>query len=119
MRFLCDVHISIQLVKFLSQHGFEAIHVNGLPNKWNTTDSEICKLADANDYVVISKDQDFRNSHFISGTPKKLIRITLGNISNKELITIFENHLTILLKAMNSDKFYIEIGKEFIEQNKN
>jgi predicted nuclease of predicted toxin-antitoxin system len=46
MNFLCDVHIPIALVKFLSDHGCEASHVNSLPKKWNSTDSEICQFAD-------------------------------------------------------------------------
>jgi predicted nuclease of predicted toxin-antitoxin system len=117
MNFLCDVHIPIALVKFLSDHGCEASHVNSLPKKWNSTDSEICQFADENNLVVITKDQDFKNTHFVKGTPAKLIRITLGNISNKELISIFKKHLPELLAHLQAPKCYIEIGKEFIEQN--
>ncbi|WP_409049702.1 DUF5615 family PIN-like protein [Runella sp. MFBS21] len=33
--------------------------------------------------MVVTKDEDFRNSFFLQHTPRKLIRIILGNISNQ------------------------------------
>jgi len=44
-----------------------------------------CKFAGANDMVVITKDDDFKTSHIIQGTPKKLKLVALGNISNADL----------------------------------
>ncbi|TAE82614.1 MAG: hypothetical protein EAY81_09050 [Bacteroidetes bacterium] len=117
MKFLCDVHIPIALVKFLALQGYETLHVNSMPNKWNISDTDICNYTDANDFIVTTKDQDFKNTHFILGTPKKLIRITLGNISTTELIAIFQRHLPQFFIHSNGAKCYIEIGKEFIEQN--
>jgi predicted nuclease of predicted toxin-antitoxin system len=57
MNFLVDVHLPITLSKFLSnQEGCTATHVNQILQKWNTTDAEICKYADENNMVVITKD---------------------------------------------------------------
>jgi predicted nuclease of predicted toxin-antitoxin system len=117
MKFLCDVHIPFALVKFLSEQGFETMHVNSMPKKWHTSDSEICPFADSHNFIVITKDHDFKNTHFITGSPKKLIRIALGNISNKELIAVFNNHFKELVNHLQLPKCYIEIGKDFIEQN--
>jgi predicted nuclease of predicted toxin-antitoxin system len=75
MNFVCDVHIPLKLVTLLKNSGFTAIHVNQLPNKWNTSDTEICKFADQGNYIVITKDADFRNSFFVNKTPKKLINL--------------------------------------------
>ena len=111
MNFLIDVHLSISLSKFLSkQHGCKAIHVNQILEKWYTSDSSICKYADENDFVVITKDHDFKNSHFINKTPKKVIRITLGNISNNDLILIFEKNLSAIINMSNKKSFYLEIN---------
>jgi predicted nuclease of predicted toxin-antitoxin system len=52
MRYLCDVHISYKVCKFLEQYGHQAIHVNSILNKWFTEDSAICEYADQNDYIV-------------------------------------------------------------------
>lgn len=76
MKFLIDVHLPISLSKFLDkQIGCNAVHVNQILQKWHTTDSEISKYADENEMVVITKDSDFKDSHFINSTPKKLIKI--------------------------------------------
>lgn len=117
MKFLCDVHKPLALVKYLSAQGFETMHVNSMPQKWHTSDSEICLFADTNNFIVITKDSDFKNTHFITGSPKKLIRITLRNISNKELIAMFDNHFKEFVKHLQLPKCYIEFGKKFIEQN--
>jgi predicted nuclease of predicted toxin-antitoxin system len=75
-------------VKFLESKGYNAFHVNSLPDKWYTKDNYISKYADLNDFILITKDADFRNSYFIKKTPKKLIKVNLGNISNAALIDI-------------------------------
>ena len=87
MDFLVDVHLPIGLSKFLGrQAGCSSVHVNQILQKWHTTDREICRHADKNGQVVITKDEDFKNSYFINKTPNRIIRITLGNTSNTELI---------------------------------
>ena len=69
MKFLCDVHISYKLTKHLISLGFESIHVNEILEKSETKDSDLCRYADQNNYVVISKDSDFRDSYFVKQTP--------------------------------------------------
>lgn len=101
------------MAKFLNEEGHcSCAHVNQILRKWNTTDSEICKYADENNLIVITKDSDFKNSHFINKTPKKIIRITLGNISNDELITLFAKYLPSILQLSDIEAFYAEIGED-------
>lgn len=115
MNFLIDVHLPISLSKFLDrQEGCTSTHVNQILQKWHTTDADICKYADDHDMVVVTKDQDFKDSHFIIKTPKKVIRITLGNISNKELLFLFEKYLPFLSRLIEKDSVYIEIGRDQI-----
>ncbi len=64
MRFLCDVHISYKLTNFFISKGLESIHVNNILDKSETKDSDICKIADHNNFVIITKDSDFRDSCF-------------------------------------------------------
>ncbi len=73
MDFLIDVHLPISLSKFLSrQPNCTSVHVNQILQKWHSQlDVEICRHADKNDMIVITKDSDFKNSHFINKTPKK------------------------------------------------
>ena len=114
MKYLCDVHIPYRLVNYLKSQGREAIHVNSILDKWHTKDSAITKFADKNDYVIISKDVDFRNSLFIKGSPKKLIRIGLGNISTDRLIDIFTTNLEHFERNLKNKDCFIEIEKDGI-----
>jgi len=111
MRFLCDVHISYKIVNYLSACGFETIHVNTILNKWHTLDKDICSYADNNDFIVITKDSDFRDSFFVKKSPKKLIKISLGNISNSELIPILLQVIKDIEKIKKIPYFLIEIDK--------
>ncbi len=81
----------------------------------HTKDSDICRYADAYGYVVVTKDADFKNSHFIAKTPKQLIRANLGNINNSHLIDIFQKNLEKFQDHFERGYSYIEIHKEYIE----
>ena len=117
MKFLCDVHVSLKLVKQLKLLGYDAIHINEILDSWNTPDNKICEFADQNDFILITKDSDFRNSFFIKKSPKKLIKINLGNISNIELIQIISQNLKHFEILNNQPIFIIEVEKSFIQYN--
>lgn len=114
MKVLCDVHISYKICNLLNALGHKTVHVNHILNKSETTDIEICKYADENDFIVITKDVDFKNSFLINQTPKKLIKINLGNISNQELIHIIEDNLDIISNLYFKRNFLLEIDKDQI-----
>jgi len=109
MKFLCDVHISYKIVKFLSDSGFHSVHVNRILQGSHTKDSVICNYANKNNYILITKDQDFKNSFHLNKTPNKLIKINLGNTSNQELIEIFKNNLEWIRIVNVNSRFIIEI----------
>jgi predicted nuclease of predicted toxin-antitoxin system len=111
MKFLCDVHISYKVVNFLSGLGYETIHINQILNKWNTRDKDICSYADLNGLIVITKDYDFLDSFFLRNTPKKLIKINLGNISTTDLIKSFSDILEAIERLNSNSSFLVEIGK--------
>jgi len=113
MNFLCDVHISIKFAKFIELKGYNCIHVNTILDSWFTKDQDISKFVDQEGMILISKDIDFKNSHFVKNTPRKLVKINLGNISNDDLIAIFDNILPQIGSTfLNNDSFIIEVGKD-------
>lgn len=111
MKFLCDKHISFKLVNYLSSLAFETIHVNQILDKWFTKDEDICSFADENDMIVLIKDVDFRNSFLIRNTPKKLVRIKLGNLSNAILIEVIAQYLPTIQKLSAGSGFMMEIDQ--------
>lgn len=64
--------------------------------------------------ILITKDSDFRDSFFIKKTPKKLIKINLGNISNQELIRIISENINSITKLSQKSYFLIELDKSYI-----
>ena len=114
MNFLCDVHISYKIVRFLNSSSFEAIHVNEILEKWHTTDKDICNYADEHNMIVITKDYDFRDSFYLNSTPKKLIKINLGNISNSQLEHLLSENLEAILEIDKHASFMVEIDPELI-----
>jgi len=115
MNFLIDVHLPISLSKFLAnQINCTSTHVNQILQKWHTSDAEICKYADENNLVVITKDGDFKNAHFINNSPKKVIRVTLGNTSSADILLLFAKYLPFILPLSIKTFFYIEIDVEQI-----
>ena len=111
MNILCDVHIAFKIAKWFSRKGCNAIHVNMILNKSETTDAEICRYADENNFIVITKDADFKSSFFILNTPRKLIKVNLGNVSNTTLIELFEKNYSLIEKIADRKRFYIEMDK--------
>jgi predicted nuclease of predicted toxin-antitoxin system len=112
MKFLCDVHRPIKLVKLINENGFLCVHINTILDKWFTKDEIISNYADQNDFILITKDADFRNSYFLKKSPKKLVKINLGNISNTELLKIIDENLIKIEKLNEFSNFILEIDKE-------
>ncbi len=42
--------------------------------------------------VLVTKDSDFRDSHFLTGSRSRLIRLTMGNLPNTALLALFDEH---------------------------
>ncbi len=77
MKFLLDVHMSYKLGKELEKHGYETVRVNTILDKWYTDDITIAGFADKENYAVLTKDADFRNSYLIKKFVLRSKRLTL------------------------------------------
>ena len=116
MKFLVDAQLPKRLAELINDLGYDAIHTLDLPDKNNTQDSEIAKFANDQDRVVISKDSDFLESFLIKSEPSKLILVKTGNITNRELLTLFKNHWHKIV-SMISQSNLVEIRiDEIIER---
>jgi predicted nuclease of predicted toxin-antitoxin system len=60
---------------------------------------------------VITKDRDFRDGHLLTGTPRRLLVVTTGNISNNALLILFTDHLDAIITAF-VDADYVELGPQ-------
>jgi predicted nuclease of predicted toxin-antitoxin system len=105
MKFVVDAQLPRALALRLAALGFPATHTLDLPQGNRSTDRSIASVADAENAVVITKDADFVNSHLVSNTPRRLLLVSTGNISNPALLALFENHLTAIIPALESAAF--------------
>ncbi len=58
MKFLVDAQLPVQLARFLSSAGHDALHTTELPDGNRTTDGRIVELADEEGRVVVTKDRN-------------------------------------------------------------
>ena len=110
MRFLVDAQLPRNLVSFFKAHGHEAVHTAELPEKNHTPDEAIRRMADAEDRIVVSKDDDFVTSHLLRGTPRRVLLISTGNITNPELIQIMQENLDLLEEAL-AEGVFVELTR--------
>ena len=103
MKFIVDAQLPKSLSRLLNEKGHDSIHTLELSNKNATDDLIINELSLKEKRVVISKDSDFYNRFFQKLEPHKLLYLTTGNITNKELLEIFEKNLDYIVAQLESN----------------
>ena len=90
MKWLIDAQLPRRLATALAVLGHDAVHTLDLPRGNRTSDSDLCGIADSSERILVSKDRDFIDSFHVNGTPARLLWITIGNITNTDLLTRIE-----------------------------
>ena len=105
MKFLVDAQLPSRLARFLRQAGHDVVHTSDLPDGNRTPDRQIAELADSQSRVVVTKDRDFRDSHLLVKSPRRLLVVRTGNISNDALLVLFEAHLDAIVEVLGDADF--------------
>lgn len=116
MKFLIDANLPIRLARWLESQGHDAQHVAELPDGYETIDRLVWETADTEGRVVISKDVDFRDRQILTGSPKHLLRLRVGNIANADLIDLFTDRLADIIAALSSGR-YVELHRTALVVN--
>jgi predicted nuclease of predicted toxin-antitoxin system len=111
VRFLIDAQLPARLAEFLNRAGHDAVHTIGLPDGNRSTDSQIAQRADIDGRVVVTKDQDFRDGHLLARSPRQLLVVASGNITNDALLSLFELHLDAIVSALDEAEF-VELSQD-------
>jgi predicted nuclease of predicted toxin-antitoxin system len=109
VKFLIDAQLPARLAQVLSRAGHDALHTIELPGGNRTTDQRIAEVADDDGRVVVTKDQDFRDGHLLALSPRKLLVVTTGNVTNETLLSLFETHLVAIVSALE-EADYVELS---------
>jgi len=110
MKFLIDAQLPKRLAAELKQAGFEATHTLELPEGNRTTDQALIKLSLADHAVLITKDSDFVQSFLLKREPWKLLLISTGNISNDELMKLFQMNIGQIARSLTAFDF-VELNR--------
>jgi predicted nuclease of predicted toxin-antitoxin system len=105
VKFLIDAQLPARLAKSLNQARHDALHTLELPDRNRSTDSDVAQLADTDGRVVVTKDRDFREGHLLARSPRQLLVVATGNISNQALLSLFELHLDATVSAFAETDF--------------
>lgn len=104
MKLLLDANLSYRLVKKLSPHFDDCIHVSRTGLEQPASDEDIWIWAKRNDYTfVVSNDEDFRGLLNRLDSPPKLILLKVGNLTTEAVKDILLRHLTAI-KEVAEDK---------------
>lgn len=109
MNFLVDAQLPRRMIAWLATAGCDAIHTLDLLYGNRTTDEQINVVADQEQRVVISKDADFVDGHLLRGRPAKLLLVSTGNISNRDLEALVVPLIPDIVREFQTYSF-LELG---------
>ena len=101
MKFLVDAQLPRRLAAQLRAHGQDATHTLDLPDGNRTTDARVAHTADLEDRIVVPKDADFLRTHYVNQSPRRVLVISTGNMSNMELEALLLPELPHILDAFS------------------
>lgn len=113
MKFLVDAQLPRRLARWLAAQGHDARHTLDLPLRNRTPDSDSLALAEQEDRVVVTKDDDFVQSFLVNGQPPRLLLIATGNISNAELERLIAANLAEIVRAFDHHRF-VELSRDLL-----
>ena len=109
MKFLVDAQLPVRLARFLNDAGHDAVHTSDLPDGNRSTDTGIAQFADSDGRVVVTKDRDFRDGHLLARSPRRLLVVAAGNITNTALLALFRDNLNVVIASLEEADF-VELG---------
>ena len=100
MRLLLDENLSDGIVRRIIDLYPDSAHVKTLVLT-NTDDSIIWEYANANNFVIVSKDSDFHQRSLLYGHPPKFIYLRIGNSPTSKIVQILRDNFDIIIQFWN------------------
>ncbi len=111
MKLLLDENISSRIIKYLISEFPSSSHIDYLKMR-GCKDTDIWEYAKLYGYIIISKDNDFRQRSFLHGAPPKVIWLSVGNNGThviKNLILKNVNEIYDFYKNDEESLFVLEL----------
>ena len=113
MNFLIDANLSRRWAEIFRERGHQVVHILDLPAGNATTDLSILQYADEQNCILATKDSDFTTSFWLRNRPDKLLLISTGNISNRELEALLIANFEQIISDLTNHRF-IELTREHV-----
>lgn len=108
MKFLIDNQLPPALAQYLRKRGFDCEHVLNV-GLAEALDIEICRYAEAQERIIVSKDEDFLYLASQSRVRIRLLWVQLGNCRTAALLAAFDRLWPAVEAALNAGDQIIEI----------
>ena len=95
MKLLFDANLSPSLVAHLHSHYPGSIHVRDVGLRAGS-DAQVWEHAKAEGFVIVSKDNDFRQYAFLYGPPPKVVWLSVGNAGTSAIAGLMRAHIELL-----------------------
>jgi predicted nuclease of predicted toxin-antitoxin system len=101
MKLLFDENISSRLVRLLASEFPDSSHPDFLEMR-GFTDTTVWNHAKENDFIIVSKDNDFRQKAFLYGAPPKVIWLSIGNAGTSVIAKLLQDNVQKIQTFVNS-----------------
>ena len=96
MKLLFDENLSSRLVRRLSASYPGSDHVDAV-GLHGATDADIWAFGRERGYMIVSKDNDFRQRSFLEGAPPKVVWLEVGNAGTRTIEELLRRERANLL----------------------
>jgi predicted nuclease of predicted toxin-antitoxin system len=107
-KYLLDENLSQKLVAKLTPVFPHVVHIS-TEGLLNTFDTEIWSMAKANNYIIITKDNDFSDMSHLLGCPPKVIKLNCGNRTTDYISNLLLNKADLIKKFAEDSNCYMDI----------
>jgi predicted nuclease of predicted toxin-antitoxin system len=89
---LLDQNLSFRLVEIFLPRFIGSCHVRDV-GLTGDDDERIWALAEAEGFLIVTKDSDFLARALVRGHPPQVIQICLGNVSTQQIARLLQNRM--------------------------
>ena len=108
MKFLVDNQLPPALAQYLRNRGFDCEHVLDI-GLAESLDMEICRYAEQQERIIVSKDEDFLYLASRSKVKIRLLWVRLGNCRTSALLASFDRLWPSIESALGAGDRIVEI----------
>lgn len=104
MKWLIDAQLPPRLCGWLKKRGETCFHTVDISGGLNLSDELLWKHAKNNDFIIVSKDNDFFEYSLLYSSPPQVLFVQLGNSSNDYLISKLEKYFDEIKVAFEQNR---------------